>query len=81
MDIYTVENFFMWCSIINGFILVLCFLIFVLMGDFVYRMHSRLFPISKEAFNIIFYSFIGLYKMLFWVFNLVPFLAAAIVSP
>ncbi len=78
MDIYTARTFFMWCSIINGSLLVFSFLICAFMGDFAYRMHSKLFPISREAFNIAIYSFIGLFKIFVLVFNLVPFLAASI---
>jgi hypothetical protein len=79
MDIYTIKDFFMFCSIINGLVLVLAFLICTFAGDFAYRIHSKWFPISREAFNIAMYSFLGLYKIFFWVFNLVPFLACSIV--
>ena len=74
------KDFFMWCSIINGSILVLSFLMCAFAGDWIYRMQSKFFPISREAFNVIIYCFIGLYKMFFIVFNLVPFLAFAILE-
>ena len=80
MDIITVRAFFMWCSIINGALLVLSFLICSLAGDWIYGMHSKWFPISREAFNVAIYSFIGLYKIFFCVFNLVPYIACAIVE-
>jgi len=80
MDIIMLKTFFMWCSIINGALLVLSFLICAFAGDLVYKMHSKLFPISREAFNIAIYSFIGLYKIFFWVFNLVPYIACAFVG-
>jgi hypothetical protein len=80
MDMITVRAFFMWCTIINGALLVLSFLICAFGGDWVYRMHSKLFPISREAFNVAIYSFIGLYKIFFWVFNLVPYIALAILG-
>jgi len=74
------QDFFMWCSIINGLILFLSFLICAFAGDWVYRMQSKFFPISREAFNVVIYCFIGLYKIFFMVFNLVPFLAFAILE-
>ena len=43
-------------------------------------MHSRWFPISREAFNLAIYSFIGLYKMFILGFNLVPYVALVIVG-
>ena len=78
MDIITVKTFFMWCSIINGALLVFSFLICAFAGDWLYGMNSKLFPISREAFNVAIYCFIGLYKIFFWVFNLVPYIACAI---
>lgn len=74
------EDFFMWCSIINGSILVLMFLMCAFAGDFIYRIHSKLFPIPKETFNTIIYCFLGIYKLFFMFFNLVPFLAFAIIE-
>ena len=43
-------------------------------------MHSKLFPISREAFDLTIYGFIGLYKIVFVTFNLVPYLALQIVG-
>ncbi len=43
-------------------------------------MQSKWFPISRAAFNVAIYSFIGLFKMFLLAFNLVPYLALAIVG-
>ena len=80
MEINTVRAFFMWCTIINGGLLVLSFLICACAGDWVYRMHSRWFAISREAFNVAIYSLIGLFKILVLALNLVPYLALLIVG-
>ena len=80
MDIQTVREFFMWCTIINGGVLVLSSLICVSCGGWIYQIHSKWFPISREAFNVAIYSFIALYKMLFIVLNLVPYLALLIMG-
>jgi hypothetical protein len=78
MDIIVVKTFFMWCTIINVLLLIISFLICAFAGDWVYGMHSKWFPISREAFNVAIYSFIGLYKIFIWVFNIVPWIACAI---
>ncbi len=80
MDIPAIRAFFMWCTIMNGGLLILSSLIFACAGDWVYRMHSRWFPISKDAFNVAIYSGIGLFKIAVIVFNLVPYLALAIIG-
>ena len=75
MDIQTLTTFFMWCTIIDGGILILWTLMFALMPDRIYRIQSRFFPIHRETFNAVMYGFLGLFKLLFLVFNLVPYLA------
>ena len=80
MDIIAVKTFFMWCTIINVLLLVLSFLICAFAGDWVYGMHSKWFPISREAFNVAIYSFLGLFKIFVLVFNLVPYIACVIVG-
>jgi len=69
MDIATVRAFFLWCTILNGALLVLSALIFTCAGDWVYRMHGKWFSISRDAFTVAIYSFIGAFKVLVLVFN------------
>ncbi len=80
MDIIAVKAFFMWCTIINAGLLLFSFVVWVFAGDFVYRMHSKWFTLSKQTFNVLFYSFLGAIKIFVLVFNLVPYLALLIIG-
>jgi len=80
MDIQTLTDFFMWCSLINGGLLLLWTLFWGFTPDLVYRTQNFLFPMPRETFNLIIYSFLGLFKIIFLVFNLVPYLALLIIS-
>lgn len=80
MALETIRAFFMWCTILNGALLILSFLICVFAGDWVYQIHSKWFPIPRDTFNVVLYSFIGLFKIFFWVFNLIPYVALSIVK-
>ena len=80
MNIDMLRAFFMWCTIINAALLVLSFLISACAGDWVFRMHSKWYPISREAFHVAIYAFVGCYKMVVITFNLVPYLALLIVG-
>lgn len=40
MDIQTLTQFFMWCTILNVALLVVWFLICVAAPDWIYRIHS-----------------------------------------
>ena len=80
MDIDMLTRFFMWCMILNFGFLMFSFVFLVFAGDFVYKMHSKWFPMPRETFNVVLYSFLGMYKVVFLVFNLVPWAVLAIIN-
>jgi len=80
MDIQTLTAFFMWCTILNFALLLLSSLMCICAGDWAYRIHSKWFSISRETFNVAIYSFLGLYKVLVFVFNFIPYIALLIVG-
>jgi len=80
MNIDSLHSFFMWCTIINGCILIYSSLFLCFAPDFVYRIQSKWYRISRENFDIIVYSYLGLLKLLFFVFNLTPYLALTILT-
>jgi len=80
MDIPTLTAFFMWCSIINGGILLLWIGCCMFAPDLVFRTQRRWFRIPRESFDLVLYAFIGLFKVFFLVFNLVPYLALLLIG-
>ncbi len=80
MDIQTLTTFFMWCTIINGALLVLWVIMYIVAPDLVYRTQSKWFPIPRETFNVLMYSFLGLFKIIFLIFNVVPYIVLLIIG-
>ena len=80
MDIQTLTRFFMWCTIINGGILTLWTVFCMFTPDLVYRTQKWFFPIPRETFDVVIYSFLGLFKIFFLIFNVVPYIALVIVG-
>lgn len=80
MDLATLTTFFMWCTIINGALLIFWISVCMLAPDLVYRMQSKFFPIPRETFDVVIYSFFGLFKVFFVVFNVTPYVALLIVG-
>jgi len=80
MDTQTLTSFFMWCSIINVGILFFLALIYLLAPNLAYRLQSKFISISRETFDIVFYSFIGFFKVVVLVFNVVPWIALRIIG-
>jgi hypothetical protein len=79
MNIQKLTAFFMWCTIINGGLLVLAIIVGIIGLDLVYSVHGKLFQIPREALNVAYYSFLGLYKIVWLVFNAVPYVALLII--
>ena len=76
----TLTTFFMWCTIINGSLLLIGALFLKLAPDFVYRAKTKWFPIPRETFNVVIYSSLVLFKIAFVVLNLVPYVALRIMG-
>jgi hypothetical protein len=79
MNLHLVQAFFLWCTILNLALLTAYFLIFLVLKDAIYKLHSRWFPMPRETFNAILYGVFAGYKILFIVFNLMPLIALIIV--
>jgi len=80
MDLPTLTTFFMWSSIINGAMLFVSVLMMMVAPDFVYRLQTKWFPMPRETFPIAMYAFVGLFKIFFLVFNLVPYIVLSIMG-
>ncbi|HCF94555.1 MAG TPA: hypothetical protein DEW46_05800 [Verrucomicrobia bacterium] len=80
MDIQMLTRFFMWCTIMNFAFLMLSFLLLGIAGDFIYKLHSKWFSMQREKFNMLIYSFLGLYKILWLVLNVVPWVALRVIG-
>jgi Family of unknown function (DUF6868) len=80
MDIQSLTRFFMWCTIINGSLLVFWSVMIMLAPDLVYRTQVRFLPISRETYNVVMYFFVGLFKFMFLIFNFVPYIALNIIG-
>lgn len=80
MDVESIRLFFMWCMILNVGLLLFSALMCICARDWIYGIHNQLFGISREAFNVAIYSFIGLYKILVIVFNVIPYVALLIIG-
>ena len=80
MTMESLTTFFMWCTILNGSIMIYWIAWCILAPNLVYKIQSKWFPMPRETFNVIIYSLLGLFKIFFMVFNVVPYLALVIMS-
>lgn len=80
MDINRVFQFFQWCTIVNGVLLLFTTFVVMLMPNRIYRLHSRCFSLSRDSFNVIVYAYLGLFKLFFIFFNLIPYLVLILMT-
>lgn len=70
--------FLMWCAIFNLVALGLAFAGFVVLHDWLYRLHHRWFAISVARFDAIAYVLLGVYKLAIWFLLIIPSLALTV---
>ena len=80
MTIELMREFFGWCAVINIGILLFWFGFLAFAHDWVYRFHSRWFSISAQKFDTVHYASIGIFKMIVFVFNIVPYFVLLILT-
>ena len=80
MNIQILTTCLMWCTIMNGALLLLWTTVIMFAPDLVYRMQSKWIPMPRETFNVVIYSFLGFFKIIFLAFNVVPYVALLIVG-
>ena len=80
MDMRKLTAFLMWCTIIDGAVLVFATLGCIWAPDLGYDLQSQWFDIPRETLNVVIYMFLGIFKICWLIFNLVPYLALLIVA-
>ena len=80
MDVQKLKPFFFWCTIINGALLALAILSTIATSEPSMLLQSRWFHVPPETLSVATYVFLGMFKIFWLVFNLVPYLALVIVG-
>ena len=78
MTVEILRDFFGWCSVMNYGLLVVWFFGIVVARDWVFKIHTRWFALSREQFDGIHYAAMAFFKMSIFMFNVVPYLALRI---
>ena len=80
MSIEYIKDVFMWCTIINAGVLIVWVLLFKAMPNRIYDAQKMIFSISRENFDMLIYGLLGVYKLIFIIFVLIPFISLSIVG-
>ncbi len=80
MDAATLKSFFGWCTLINGGLFAFWAIFVKLAPDLVYRTQKTWVDISRETFHLVVYCLLGVFKIVFLVFNVVPYIVLSILQ-
>ena len=80
MTVEIIREVLGWCAVINIGLMLIWFLFILFAHDWVYRMHSKWFRISVETFDAIHYAGIAFFKIVIFVFIVIPYISLLIVS-
>lgn len=74
MTLDILRDFFGWSAALNYIVLLVWYGTYTIGHHWLYTLHSRWFSLTETQFDAIQYGGMGLYKVFWLVFNLVPFL-------
>ena len=80
MNLDQLTAFFKWMTMINIGLLLLSSVLMVILKNVVCKMHGQLFGIREESVALVAYGYLGLYRVLVLVFNIVPFVSLLLVK-
>ena len=76
----TLRDLLIWSLVFNYAILLVWFTALTVAHDWVYRLHTRWFALSRESFDAIHYSGMAAYKIGILLLNLGPLVAILIAT-
>lgn len=79
-DIQTLTSFFGWCSVINIGVLLVSSILLMLAKGPISSIHSKMFGVSQEALGQTYFQYLGNYKIMIFIFNIVPYIALRILA-
>jgi len=80
MSIEQLSAFLGWCLLINALVLTVMTLAAMFFGEWISRLHAKLFGLSETSVKSEYFNFLANYKLLVTVFNLTPFIALKIMQ-
>lgn len=80
MTIDILREMLFWCAVLNMSGMLFALVMFAAAGDLIHRIHGYFFTMSRQSFDTTVYASLGIYKILIFIFNIVPYIALRIVT-
>ncbi len=80
MNMEQLTEFFKWMTIINIGLLIFSTFAVIIFKSLMVSIHSKMFGVSETQMTVAVYAYLGLFKVLIIVFNIVPYIALLIIN-
>ncbi|MDG2410507.1 MAG: hypothetical protein P8M21_01580 [Halioglobus sp.] len=80
IDLEVLTAIFGWCAVINIALLLFSSLWVTVFREFTKRLHSTLMQVDASELNAYYFQYLGNYKLLILVFNIVPYIALRLIA-
>lgn len=80
MNHFPLNDFLLWCTILNYLVLLLWFVAFSVAHEWMFRLHGRWFRLTTAQFDALHYGGMAVYKVGILLLNLIPYIALNIVG-
>ena len=80
IDLHALREILIWSLVVNYVILLVWFAAIVFGHDWVYRLHTRWFRLSRESFDAIHYGGMAVYKIGTLLLNVAPLVGVLVAS-
>jgi len=79
-SIETLAAFLGWCTAINMGMLILASVLLGLTRGSISKIHAKMFALDEADLSRAYFQYLAQYKIAFFIFNLVPYIALRIIS-
>ncbi|GAA5317540.1 MAG: hypothetical protein AseanaTS_27450 [Candidatus Pelagadaptatus aseana] len=80
LELPTVTAFFGWCLVFNTAFLVFSSLFLYWFRDWAIEIHSKLCGVEKDQLNVLYFNYLGHFKIVTITLSLVPYLALKMIA-
>ena len=79
MDLAKLQDFFLWCMLVNSGVYLVTALAVLVFRKFVYKIHEKIFGLDEKAVNESIHRYLATFKLLVTIFNFGPWIALMII--
>ena len=80
MTLDQLTTFFGWASCISIAMLSIIFILLLVFNKSILILHSQLFNVAEDELNMIYLKYLAQYKILMFIFFIVPYLALKVMA-